>query len=97
MGMTFAEVSAVVGMNQSDLRDVLHGKASLEQRYCNRIQRTANITCQIHSLISHQKVGWWYRVSIPRLNGSSPLDLLKDNRIADLEQLVNSYFDPSYV
>ena len=97
VGMTFAEVSAVVGMNQSDLRDVLHGKASLEQQYCYRIQRTANVTRQIRSLISHQKVGWWYRTSIPRFNGDSPLDLLKDNRITDLEQLVNSYFDPSYV
>lgn len=97
VGMTFAEVSTVVGMGQSDLRDVLHGKALLEQKYCNRIQRTANVTRQIRSLISYQKVGWWYRASIPRFNGDSPLDLLKDNRITDLEQLVNSYFDPSYV
>lgn len=97
VGMTLAEVSTIVGMNQSDLRDVLHGKAPLEQKYYDRIERMANVTRQIRSLISHQKVGWWYRVSIPRLNGSSPLDLLKDNRIADLEKLVNSYFDPSYV
>lgn len=97
VGMTLAEVSIIVGMNQSDLRDVLHGKAPLEQKYYDRIECMANVTRQIRSLISHRKVGWWYRASIPRLNGNSPLDLLKDNRIDDLEQLVNSYFDPSYV
>lgn len=96
VGMTFEEVSTVVGMDQSDLRAVLQGKAPLEQECYDRIERIANVTRQIRSLISHQKVGWWYRVSIHRFNGSSPLDLLKDNRIADLEHLVNSYFDPSY-
>lgn len=96
VGMTFSEVSTVVGMDQSDLRAVLHGKASLEQKYYDRIERMANVTRQIRSLISHHKVGWWYRVSIPRFNGNSPLDLLKDNRITDLERLVDSYFDPSY-
>ena len=95
--MTFTEVSTVVGMDQSDLRAVLHGEVSLEQKYYDRIERMANVTRQMRSLISHQKVGWWYRVSIPKLNGNSPLDLLKDNRITDLERLVNSYFDPSYV
>lgn len=97
VGMTLAEMSTIVGMNQSDLRDVLQGKAPLEQKYYDRIERMANVTRQIRSLISHQKVGWWYRANIPRFNGDSPLDLLKDNRITDLEQLVNSYFDPSYV
>ena len=96
VGMTFSEVSKVVGMDQSDLRAVLHGKASLEQKYYDRIERMANVTRQMRSLISHHKVGWWYRVSIPRFNGDSPLDLLEDNRITDLEHLVNSYFDPSY-
>ena len=96
VGMTFSEVSTVVGMDQSDLRAVLHGKASLEQRCYDRIERMANVTRQMRSLISYLKIGWWYRVSIPRFNGKSPLDLLKDNRITDLEQLVDSYFDPSY-
>ena len=96
VGMTFSEVSTVVGMDKSDLRAVLHGKASLEQKYYGRIERMANVTRQMRSLISHHKVGWWYRVSIPRFNGDSPLDLLENNRITDLERLVNSYFDPSY-
>lgn len=96
VGMTFSEVSTVLGVEQSDLRAVLHGKASLEQKCYDRIERMANVTRQMRSLISHSKIGWWYKVSIPRFNGESPLDLLKDNRITDLEQLVDSYFDPSY-
>ena len=55
VGMTFEEVSTVVGMDQSDLRAVLQGKASLEQEYYDRIERIANVTRQIRSLISHQK------------------------------------------
>ena len=96
VGMTFEEVSTVVGMDQSDLRAVLQGKASLEQKYYDRIERMADITRQMRSLISHNKLGWWYRVGIPRFDGNSPLDLLKAKRITDLERLVNSYFDPSY-
>ena len=95
-GMTFAETAIVVGMERAKLRAVLHGQDELEPGHCNRIERMAAVTCRIRSLISHQKVGWWYRVSIPRLNGKSPLELLKNDRVADVERLVDSYFDTSY-
>lgn len=94
--MTFAEVAIVVGMDQPSLSAVLHGEAPLVSENYDRIDRMAEVTRLLRSLISHAKVGWWYRVSIPRFNGLSPLNLLRENRISDLEWLVKSYFDTSY-
>ena len=95
-GLTFAEVSTVVGIDPVDLREILHQKTPLELVIYDRIERLFRLTERLRSLMQHRVIGWWYRTSDPELNGQSPLELLKDNRIADLERVVDSYFDTAY-
>lgn len=95
-GMSFSEVSTVVGIDGSDLRAVLHGKSQLESATYNRIQRLSIMTRRLRTIVRHRAIGWWYRTSDPELNGKSPLELLKKNRIAELERLVESYFIIQY-
>lgn len=95
-GLSFAEVSTAVGMKHEELRAVLHGKVLLSSDAYDRIERLLEITKQLRSLMQYKVIGWWYKTDDPELNGKSPLDLLKDNRITDLEKVVNSYFDTSY-
>lgn len=95
-GLSFAEISTVVGIKHEELRAVLHGEALLSPDAYDRIERLLEITKQLRSLMQYRVIGWWYKTGDPELNGRSPLDLLKDNRITDLERVVNSYFDTSY-
>lgn len=95
-GLSFAEISTVVGIKNEELRAVLHGKTLLSPDAYDRIERLLEITKQLRSLMQYRVIGWWYKTGDPELNGRSPLDLLKDNRITDLERVVNSYFDTSY-
>ena len=95
-GLTFSEISTVVGVDPEGLREILHHNTPLGLNICDRIERLYQITERLRSLMQHRLVGWWYRTSDPELNGQSPLELLKDNRIADLERVVDSYFDTSY-
>jgi len=41
-------------------------------------------------------IGWWYKTSDPALKGKSPIEVLSEDRLDDLEQVVTSYFDPAY-
>lgn len=95
-GLTCLEISTVVGMDEEELRGVLHKETSLKPDAHQRIERLFMITEKLRSLMQHRVIGWWYRTSDPELNGQSPLELLKADRIADLEKVVNSYFDTSY-
>ena len=95
-GLSFAEISTAVGMKHEELRAVLHGKVLLSSDAYDRIERLLKITKKLRSLMQYRVIGWWYRTGDPELNGKSPLDLLKDDRITDLERVVNSYFDTSY-
>lgn len=95
-GMTFPEVSTVVGMDRVELRAVLHGKSQLESTTSDRIRRLSEMTRRLRIILRHRAIGWWYRTSDPELNGKSPLELLKENRITELERLVESYFTIQY-
>lgn len=95
-GMEFSEVSIVVGIDASNLRRILHGKLPLNRSKHSRIERVLNITRLMRSLIDEKDIGQWYRSSIPSLKNASPLESLRKHKIAQVERLVESYFDPSY-
>lgn len=95
-GMKFAEISIVVGIETGNLRKILHGKLRLNRSKYSRIERVLKITRSLRSLISEEDIGRWYRTSDPALNGLSPIEALKKQKIAEVERVVESYFDPSY-
>lgn len=95
-GLSFIEISTVVGINDEELRAILHGEVLLRPDAYERIERLLKITKQLRSLMQYRVIGWWYKTGDPELGGKSPLDLLRDNHITDLERVVDSYFDTSY-
>ena len=94
--MKFAEVSVVVGIEVNDLRDILHGKVRLNRSKYSRIDRVLEITRLLRTIIDEKDIDRWYRTSDPALNGLSPIEALKKQKIAEVERVVESYFDPSY-
>lgn len=95
-GLTFAEVSSVVNINERDLRKVLHGKAEPHPDQADRIDRLKRLTHNLRLVIPADKIGWWYKTNDPALNGQTPIEALRDGRLADIEQIAASYLDPSY-
>ena len=94
--MTPAETAAVAGMPPLALRSALRAEAPLTPAVCDRVDRVAEATRLLRTLLAHDKIVQWYRGGVPRFGGLTPLDLLRQDRVSDLENLVNSYFDPSY-
>jgi len=95
-GLTFAEVSAVVNISERELRKVLHDDGELNPESIDRIDRLTRLTRKLRTLMPAAAVGWWDKTSDPALNGQSPMEALALGRLADLEQVVESYFDPAY-
>ena len=94
--MDFSEVSIVVGIAVDNLRKILHGTLPLNKSKCPRIERVLEMTRRLRTIIAEEDVGRWYRTSDPALNDMSPIEALKKQKIAEVERVVESYFDPSY-
>ena len=95
-GLAFSEVSGVVGVQPQNLRRILHGELALQPSKHDRIARVLRLTTRLRTLLPADEIGRWYRTSIPALKGQSPVEALKKRRIAEVERVVESYFDPSY-
>ncbi len=95
-GLTFAEVSKIVGVESETLREILHARLLLDRSIQTRVEHVLEITRLLRQVIAEEDVGRWYKTSDPALNGLSPIEALQKNKIAELERAVKSYFDPSY-
>ena len=95
-GLTFAEVSDVAGIAAEKLRRIVHGESSLAQSESDRVLRVLALTTRLRTLLPSDGIGTWYRTSIGALRGRSPLEALTEGEVAEVERVVESYFDPSY-
>jgi hypothetical protein len=95
-GLRFFEVSLVIGINETNLTKILHGEMKLQPSNHARIDRMLGITSKLRQIIDDDAVGDWFRSPIPALKGETPLESVRKRKFDRVEQVVDSYFDPSY-
>ena len=95
-GLTFSEVSTVIGMKPESVRKVLHGEQKLQASRRDQIGRMLAVTTKLRRLLDDDAVGDWFRTPVPTLKNSTPLETVRKRQVEKIERVVDSYFDPSY-
>lgn len=95
-GLTFDEVSRVIGMKPDSVKKVLHGSQKLQGSKHAQIGRMLAVTTNLRRLLDEDAVGEWFRTPIPALNRETPLEVIRKRQLEKVEKIVESYFDPSY-
>jgi hypothetical protein len=96
-GLTFQEASIVVGIKPEPLTQILHGTMNLQPSTHTRIDRVLRITLSMRALLDEQDLAGWFRGPVPALKNDSPLEAIRKRKLAQLEEVVASYFDTAYV
>lgn len=95
-GLSFSDVSTVIGMKPESVRRVLHGDQKLQGSKREQIGRMLAVTTKLRRLLSEDAVGTWFQTPVPGLKNTTPLETVRKRQLEKVERLVESYFDPSY-
>lgn len=97
-GMSLDEVALMLHVKPDRLRARLHSPEALPETLGKRTEAILGILRQLHQVVDPRGTARWFRLSMPELDGRTPLDELAKGRNYDrVEALVQSYLDPSYV
>lgn len=95
-GMSFEDICAVGGIQRERFVRVLHGDVRPTASERARLQRALQMLGRLRLVLHDEAIAGWFGLPVPALNGRSPLNEIRSHRLHRVEELVESYFDPSY-
>jgi hypothetical protein len=95
-GLTFEEASILVGIKPDPLTRMLHGQLRVQPSTHQRIDRMLRITLSMRGLLDERDLASWFRGPVPALKNDTPIEAIRKRKIAQVEEVVASYFDTAY-
>lgn len=95
-GVSFAEAALLLDVSEPRLAGWLRGEQTIPKTKERRIRSLIGIVHSVVQLVEPAAVGRWFRLSIPSLGGSAPIDVVRSGNLKDIERLTSRYLDPSF-